>query len=364
MRKAVFLIIAALTYYVASMYQSMPLMILFLIEAALFIGMFILSRHFKRRLNLVFKKHDGSMIKNEEQLCSLTAVNGGALPIGRFGARFTYGYGNSVKTGKAIYGAIDGKSESEFKFTVKAPYCGIVLIGIDRVYVSDYLSLFTAKKKGGDGLSLDMAVFPRSKEIAVELPSYAYDADGFEWTRSLSSADSDSREVRQLREYRTGDSARYVHWNQSAKTDKLWIKEFEKESERSIDLFVEFKPPGEEPQTTVEALDAFYEILSALVLGLLRSVSEVKAHWYDYEKNGFESAEIAGVKDCENMLFRLYKLNLKETEPAGESGEFFGAERDFLRLNTDLDLYYNNNLIYSFDRDRLFDEIEEMRLSI
>ena len=364
MRKAVFLVIAALTYYVASMYQSMPLMILFLIEAALFIGMFILSRHFKRRLKLAFKKNGGSMIKNEEQPCRLTAVNGGALPIGRFGARFTYGYGSSVKTGKVIYGAIDGKSESELKFTVKAPYCGIVSIGIDRVYVSDYLSLFTAKKKDDDGLRLDMAVFPRSKAIAVELPSYAYDADGFEWTRSLSSADSDSREVRQLREYRTGDSARYVHWNQSAKTDKLWIKEFEKESERSIDLLLEFKPSGEEEQPTVETLDAYYEVLSALVLGLLRSVSEVKTHWYDYEKNGFESAEITGVKECENMLFRLYKLNAKESGPDEESGEFFGAERDFLRLNTDLELYYNNNLIYSFDRDRLFDEMEELRLTI
>jgi uncharacterized protein (DUF58 family) len=41
-----------------------------------------------------------------------------------------------------------------------------------------------------------------------------------------------------LREYQAGDSARFIHWKISAKTDKLMIREFEREEKHKVTLFL------------------------------------------------------------------------------------------------------------------------------
>ena len=45
-------------------------------------------------------------------------------------------------------------------------------------------------------------------------------------------------EVRQIREYRDGDSVRHIYWNQTARRDSLWVKEYEEETKgRAVLLY-------------------------------------------------------------------------------------------------------------------------------
>ena len=65
-------------------------------------------------------------------------------------------------------------------------------------------------------------------------------------------------EIRQVREYRSGDSLRSVHRNLSARSGNLWIKEYERETEGAARVFLdlsEFSAAGPSER------DSFYRLL-------------------------------------------------------------------------------------------------------
>lgn len=75
-------------------------------------------------------------------------------------------------------------------------------------------------------------------------------------------------EVRQIREYRDGDSVRHIYWNQTARRDSLWVKEYEEETKGRAVLFLDLKDGKDK---TESALDAFYTLAQALIQGLMRN---------------------------------------------------------------------------------------------
>ena len=77
---------------------------------------------------------------------------------------------------------------------------------------------------------------------------------------------SGGEEIRQLREYAAGDPYRLIHWNQTARTDVLWVKEYEPESERSVVIYLDFFRSLSKQDIP---LDAFWEILRAFLEGML-----------------------------------------------------------------------------------------------
>ena len=78
----------------------------------------------------------------------------------------------------------------------------------------------------------------------------------------------DHSEVRLIREYRDGDLPRHIHRNYSAKTEKLWIKEYEKENDYIFDLFID---SSSETRLTVEQKDAFFELIFAVIKNLMEN---------------------------------------------------------------------------------------------
>jgi len=86
-----------------------------------------------------------------------------------------------------------------------------------------------------------MVVFPRTDNIAGNF-LYRLRAAGdaalfFASSRPMAALSSSS--VRSLREFRLGDSPRFIHWPTSAKTGKLMIREFESEGLPAFDLLLD-----------------------------------------------------------------------------------------------------------------------------
>lgn len=50
-----------------------------------------------------------------------------------------------------------------------------------------------------------------------------------------------------LREYYPGDSARFIHWKVSARTNKIMVREFEKEEKKKVTIVLDNHFPGEIP---------------------------------------------------------------------------------------------------------------------
>lgn len=378
MRKLVYIFVTVLTCYMAGVFRSVPLMALGGVEAVLFAAAFLQSRYLKRHVSAEILRHWESIEKSAWLACKIKMKNTGKLPVSRFQIKLRYGYcweaahaGRQKSAGKhsiAVEAArpdtkyIDGscgQGESTVQMEVTGRYCGIMALHIARLRVYDYLSLFSCTRKM-DG-TVEVAVYPQEKALQLELSSLGEGEEGLLQERISSLGGEAGGEVRQLREYQSGDSSCYIHWNQTARTGQPWVKEYEREADSCIRLFLDMDGMAEADETEA---DAFYELVSALVLGLLKQTASVLVGWHD-GVGRMADMEVGNGEQCRELLLCLYRSWLpglgdttqtiwgpeKAWEP--ENGSLGGI----LKLDMQLGLYRNDTLLYTFSTDNLEEQI-------
>ena len=348
MSKFAFIALALLTYYLAGMYLSLPLMIMGIAELLMLPFLFYLPRYLIRNISAEFVKQSESVSEKSKTPCGIVIRNQGRLTANRCQLRFRCRYfgDRKAKTAKLFCGADKGDGKSEL--LVQADYCGLAEVKLDRIRAYDYLGLFSASKAVDTAMSV--AVFPSEQALQIVMPESAYGAEGLtEYTVNRPGESND--EIRQIREYRTGDSHRRIHWNQSARTDKLWIKEYERETDTRAELLVTAAEG-----MTAEKMSLFYKLLSAVVLGLLKNIAAVRVSWYDDRKKAFVSAEASDGDGCRDMLLMLYRAKL------AEAAQDFPEH--FLRITSELELYKEGSLLYRFSESELDKELMEKIITL
>lgn len=352
MKKITFLIIIALTWYFAGVYRQIPMMTVAVMELIFVLIMFILPRYFKHKINVNFPYKTITMDKDSETMYSIQVNNKGKLPVNRLKIKMRFGYPNYNKTfiKKNIYGGAEKGDSGILEFRFSAPYCGMVSAYIDNIRLYDYMSVFSAKKRLKSEMKI--AVLPYKQALNIELITFGQ----YEGNRILeqSNLNSDTyNQIKQIREYHNGDSKRFIHWNYSAKTDSLWVKEYESENEFKFDLFLDTFAAN---KSTLEQWDAFYELLSAIILGILDNHSIVCVHWYDSIKKQTDTINIENIEQYSEMFLNIYNTEIvcpnNDTFDQYKSSDFC-----FMKLDFDLKWYFNDTLIYSFSRINLNEEI-------
>lgn len=351
MRLAGYLLLTAATYYMAGMYRSLPLMLLFVMELVLLAVMRILPFYLRRAFSLKFSEEAVMAERTEEMLCHIHVCNRAWLPVSRFRIRLALRYqqgGRRIK--RKLYGGVRERGEADMEFRLTLPYCGLVLLELDKVLLYDYLSFFSSGKRlEGE---LEAAVFPRERALQIELPASVYQEYRQEGELAVPARGMEQQEIRQLREYLPGDSIRLIHWNQSVRTGRLWVKEFEAERECRVELFLDLRIFG---KARPGQMHAFYELLSALVMGLLKTAVSVRVSWQ--EGQAFLTEEIRGTEELRRLLLRLYHMDFPKKKKREEAA-VLPAGADLLRLDMELGLYCRGRLLYRFSRKELDREIE------
>ncbi len=364
MKKLDFLLLCLVTAYLAGMYRYLPLMVLSNLAFVFLIASFFLSCYFRKNLSVKLLLHSGFVEKAAVLTCNVKVENTGKLPVGRFKVRLCYGYGQEKqKTVKYMYGGCE-KGENLLHFDIVGSGCGMMHLNMNRLYAYDYLSLFSASKKMREEIKI--AVFPQKRELQVELPSIFRQESYLPQEALIGRGGDAHNEIRQLREYRRGDTSRFIHWNQSARTQQLWVKEFERETDDAIPLYLELKGIQEAESSD---LDGFYELLSALVLGLLKKVTMLKVTWYHEGQKRFVDMEVCDTAQCREMMLVLYRMEEEYSmeiehsmkKNARKSGENVSAEdysrHEGFRLDLDLGWYWKEALIFRFSLEELEDQI-------
>lgn len=104
-----------------------------------------------------------------------------------------------------------------------------------------YTSILAADAARTTAASPQMIVFPRTENIdgnfLFRLRAAGDSALFFSSSRPIAALSTAS--VRSLREFRTGDSPRYIHWPTSARCGKLMLREFESEGLPGFDLLLD-----------------------------------------------------------------------------------------------------------------------------
>lgn len=377
MRKSVFLALLIFIYYIAGMYENPALMVLFLTQLFLIPVMFILSRYLKKHLSVSVEEKTVFAEKDRPFTWTLKAENRGRLPVTRFALRFQiFRNGKAVKKRK-VYGNTDC-GEHFISVQDRQEHCGIISYRSEELRVFDYLSLFSGKRRVEE--KTDVFVFPPRYEMQIRKES---DSDGLEdqYPQVSFLPGNNYEEVRQIREYRDGDSVRHIHWNQTARRDSLWVKEYEEETKGRAVLFLDLKDGKDK---TESALDAFYTLAQALIQGLMRNVSSVQVYWNcgtdrtensgkqkpeETEAAGKDRQEIYGMEireedQCRELLCVLYRAletdGGKESVYAAEPPDLQGA----MRLTLDLVWFKGEDLIFRFSEENLGQELSRQNFEL
>lgn len=320
MRKLVLIVMAAASYYIAGMYRQMPLMILAVMEWSLLVFLFFLPRCLGRNLELSFPMQNSEAEKGRGKKCLLQLRRKGFLPLKKvcIVVRIYDDRGEPVRQEK-IRKTIDALAAA-VEFEVCFPRCGIMQVQLDRIYLYDYLSAFRVRKLLGGKMEnrMEMVVLPGGRALDIQ-PLLSGAADDFREETSFEPDagryGSENRDIRQIREYHTGDTVRYIHWNQSARTGKLWIKEFEREDEAAFEMLLDMMIPEGWKQ---EQRDGFYEVVSALTLGCLRGGHSASVSWYDAGSSGFVNVLVSDKAGYHDMMRKLYQSGFAERTAAVE----------------------------------------------
>lgn len=346
MRKAVFVLVSLLTAYIAGMYRLMPLTTMFVAEAILFISMFVVSRIMLLTTRITLCPPETVVRKGETAVCSLCAVRRLPLPPALFRVRLRYRYERERKSNTRV---LYGSRADMLALPVIGRYCGLLRLEIDRLRVYDYLQLFSPGRR--IAAELTVPVFPRARCLRFERSAGSREATVPEESIMHRSGESD-QEIRQLREYRPGDERRSIHWNQSAKTDSLWIKEYESQEEPGAVLLID-RSAGQ--PLDAAAWDAFYELLSAVLLGLLQCAAGIRVYWRTAGSAGIHCEAVYDPVQCQEVLLHLYRdeAAAKDSKPL----EMEGTDEDHLRLTTQLALYRGAVQLARFTQGQLDSEI-------
>ena len=355
MKKFIFFMLTVITCYFAAMYRYLPLLALAVMQLLLCLLLFGQVQYCGRRMAVEFSRSMDYMEKGSGLWCRILVHNQSRLPVGSFQLRIRFGYRHEeVYRTKRLYASAKC-GEDSLDFSVCPPYCGIVKLQMTRLRNYDYLSLFSHRVHLAEEMSI--AVFPEPRTVSLTFSSQE-GAGSLKESVTAYNGDA-SGEIRQVREYRPGDSSRYVHWKLSAREESLYLKEYEKERNLSVDLFLDLTDAW---NASADEMGRFYELTAALIRGFLEEAAEVRVLW-NSGGQGQTVVEVLSEKEqCNHLLLRLY-----QEEPYEEDQEETITETmkeamkggKIFSLDTALRWYYDEKLIYHFSGEMLTDELEE-----
>lgn len=352
MKKITALLILILTWYIAGKYRYISLMILAFTELALLMVMFVLPKITKHFFNMKFSAKNQTAHKNVQFPCDLKINNRNVLPLNHLQVKMYFQYKNFPKNKKMqkLLGFTGYKSKEQLRFQIQAPYCGLLQAKLVSCQVYDCFALFSSHKKLKQ--YAQVAVLPQQNALNIDFSNYNQNGGNDFGEHTVLKNGDDHNEILQLREYRNGDSMRTVHWNYSAKTDQLWVKEYSHEADKYIHLIAD---TSTRQKYNIKDMDAFYEILSAMVQGLIQQNIPVCVYWYNEEKGGLQFMEVTDSNQREEMLLQLYQSPISAQAPVLAVAE----NSPVMQLNLNLEWSFNHYLIYRFSKTDFENEINQ-----
>lgn len=351
MKRFLFFAFACFTFYWASRYRSLALLFLCLAELLLLLLLPILPRLLKRKLSVRFPAKEDVAVAGSAKPFRVTVRSDGRLPVGRVRVRLRIWYERSDKgLEKKVYGGASA-GENDLPFELLPQYCGMLCVRADRIRVYDYLSLFSSSKRVDAAMRI--AVFPREQALKISFSGVGQEHIGEQDRPTRAARGETSSEVRRIREYIPGDRLRHIHWNQSARTDRLWVKEFAPEPDRQVDVLLDLR---REKPADAKAWSDFYRLLSALVYGLLREEASVTVRWKPDGASVPLQRQVSDPGACRELLLALYGASFSQEEWWDPS------DRTALRLTGELALYAGGKPLCGFHADKLDEELREQTL--
>lgn len=357
MRKFVTLLIVAAAWYFAGMNRQPNVMAAAICGMIFIVLSFVYARVQKYYLSAYFPDQDNVIFKNHETPLYIHTENRSRLPVSRYRVKLHMQYRddktNTVKKLNGNAGRSKDNSNNNAMLYYTAPYSGMLRVSLLRLRVYDYFMIFSSSKKLKD-ISKDIAVLPVPKKMNINMPPFGtYTNEPVAQSASDKKGD-DQSEIRLVREYRQGDLTRHMHRNYSARTEKIWIKEFQKENDYIFDLYIDSSYEGEHDITDT---DAFIEVLSSVLHNLMEYDIIIKIHYYDSESADMRLFELEKKEDIDEFLVTFLRAEPLCTKESFSSVCHIRPTDSIMLIDFGLNWYFNGRQIWKFSKEKLIDDI-------
>lgn len=278
------------------------------------------------------------MLLSKGDTCSMTVTicNKAIFPTPPLDIKVLSGDGVRSKD-KSIIVSVMPKMEQCFDIIFKAKICGRSVVGIDAVYVTDYLGLFyfPIKKADYDYLKRKVAVIPDIAEISarddsiVKVMQTSLNMDDGEDTVESASYTFGGFPGYDNRDYEPGDPLKRINWKQSAKRNRLLVRLDDEMASQAVNVVLDsvfvknkldmFLLDTIEQYRYLENDEIIPKIAEDAVenaLGIMQILVKhnYKVNFYAMMDNKFSEYEIADESDLEAVRLELANYSFSYSE--------------------------------------------------
>ncbi len=200
-----------------------------------------------------------------------------------------------------------------YEWELSSIYAGNVSLREERIFFYDYLGLFCFSNNVQQ--QKKVAVFPKRIELIVTMLDESLSIGQEEEVNRYEQAE-DVTSLRDVREYQPGDRLQKIHWKLSTKQDKLMVKEFEWESNRTRTLLLELNEVTEQG-----GLDALIEVWYSAACYFLEQEVSFFACYYNARTSTLSTSNVESGEDLNRVLFDIYECTSYEGQCAYEAYE-------------------------------------------
>ena len=289
-------------------YKSKLTSVLFLIAFLIPIISFVLLRISKALLKVKISYRTLSTEKFENTDITVTISNRFIVPLSPSALVGFFPYKNNERFEyQKIMVSVAPFSSVSVSFNSPIKYRGVYKAGVEKFEIYDLFKLFRATKKIGK--YEEYVVVPR--KLVFDPITNAGDGDSE--TLSQNSFSLDKNAFASIREYRTGDLIKNIHWTMSAKHDALMVKQMERSVGGSSIIIPDLNEYFPFEEDNLEATDSIIEVLIALNLMLVSLKQCCVNVWYSPQDKQCEQLAVKNDAD-ELMLFDLMSMMPRQTE--------------------------------------------------
>ena len=224
--------------------------------------------------------------------------------------------------------------EEKVSSSITCNYVGNVRLSLKDAKISDYLGIVSYDISLEQ--NVDIEVFPSQRDIKVKMiGNAAMDDDG-----NSDAIDSmEAYDIKEVREYKDGESLHRIHWNLSSRFDELMIKEYEVETVPRFNIMIDLA------KETMSCINELMEALCSAINLVMNLEKEFNVYWYDDKSEQVRHRTIVDSLDVRKLLDDIYAVGM-----ADKTGQVY--------YNIDMNMDEMVNVIYiTADRDSVNGEI-------
>lgn len=229
--------------------------------------------------------------------------------------------------------------ENDIRF--RSDHCGSLVIRLKDCAVEDRFGLFRFPVPENAFEEKRVMVYPELSAVRIDR---GHDSEGNEEVGSVSVGPGgvDLSSYSGIRDYVPGDPVRQIHWKLSVKTDRLLLRESEKETSSGLMLWLETSADVLDP----EKMDRAAVRLLSVSRSLCEACCPHQVSWFDHAREQTEEAFVASPPDFDQMEKQL--LSAKSGSGRNVGIDDFGPEVCVVRFDpTDGDASLTETAVFS-----------------